>query len=107
MKPLILCAACAILASSAFAAGNDANNLTAPATPRRPLPPVNNAAQTEGSLQRGIRLGNPAQMFNPFASQRYGDGHEYVTERGNDIGLRPRDESRPYPVGLRLLSFSF
>jgi hypothetical protein len=94
-----------MLAGSAFAQGND--NINAPVSTRHALPPVNAAAQTEGSLQRGVRLGNPAQMFNPFASQRYGDGREYVAERGYDGGLKPRDNSRPFPIALRLFSISF
>jgi hypothetical protein len=96
-----------MLAGSALAAG-DTNNISAPSTNRRALPPVNNAAQTEGGLQRGVRLGNPAQMFNPFASARYGDGREYVTERTEtDKTLSPRENTRSAPVGLRLFSFSF
>ena len=104
MKTLIVFATAAVLAGSAFA--QSTTNLSAPAVQRRTLPPVS-ATQTEGGLQRGARLGNPLQMFNPFASQKYGDGREFVTPRDEGIGQRPLDRSRPQAIGLRLFSFSF
>lgn len=103
MKTLLIFAAGALLAGSAFGQGR----IAAPSVPRHALPPVSAAARTEGGIQRGFRLGNPAQMFNPFAPARYGDGREFVTPRGEDQGLRPRDTSRPYPIGLRLFSIAF
>jgi hypothetical protein len=104
MKTLIVLTAGALLAGSALAQDS---NISAPTVQRRALAPVN-PAETEGSIQRGVRLGNPAQMFNPFASQKYGDGREFVTAREeHDIGQQPRDNSRPQAVGLRLFSFSF
>ena len=108
MKALTVFAAAALVAGSALAQGTNVSaNITAPAVPRRSLPPQN-PAQTEGALQRGIRLGNPAQMFNPFASQKYGTWQEFVTPREeHDIGQRPRDNSRPQAVGLRLVTFTF
>lgn len=96
-------AACAVLAGPAF---GQAANISAPTVQRRTLPPVS-STQTEGSLQRGARLGNVVQMFNPFASAGYGDGHEFVTTRNDEQGLRPRDKPRATPVALRLFSFSF
>ena len=104
MKTLIIFAAGALLAASALAQGD---NISAPAVQRRTLPPPNSAAQSEGSLQRGARLGNPLQMFSPFAPARYGDGREFVTERYTDRALQPRDRSRPFPIVLRLFSVSF
>jgi hypothetical protein len=103
MKKLILFAAAACLAGSAFGQGH----ISAPTVRRRALPPVNPAAQSEGSLQRGVRLGNPVEMFNPVAPAEYGDGREFVTARGDDPGLRPRDTSRNFPIALRLFSVAF
>jgi hypothetical protein len=104
MKTLIAFATAALLASSALAAEG---TIAAPTVQRRALPPVSQA-QVEGGIQRGVRLGNPAQMFNAFASQKYGDGREFVTAREeHDVGQRPQDNSRPQAVGLRLFSFSF
>lgn len=104
MKTLIAFATAALLAGSAIAADT---NISAPTVQRRALPPVN-PAQSEGGIQRGFRLGNPAQMFSPFASQKFGDGREFVAPREeHDIGQRPQDNSRPQAVGLRLFSFSF
>ena len=103
MKKLIIFAACAILAGSALGQGN----ITAPTVRRNALPPVNSAAQSEGSLQRGVRLGSPLQMFNPFAPREYGDGRDFVAPRDQDPGLRPRDRSRAFPIGLRLVSIAF
>jgi hypothetical protein len=54
-----------------------------------------------------VRLGNPLQMVNPFAPAEYGDGREFVTARGEDPSLRPRDRSRALPIGLRLFSIAF
>jgi len=105
MKKLIIFAASAVLAGSAALA--QGNNISAPMVRRNALPPVNAPAQTEGGLQRGVRLGNPAQMFNPVAPGRYGDGREFVTARDQDQGLRPRDRSRSFPIGLRLFSIAF
>jgi hypothetical protein len=90
-----------------YALAQDSNTISAPVVQRQALPPVNVAPQTEGSLQRGVRLGNPAQMFNPFASVKYGDGHKFVTARLPDKGLQPPDNSREHPIALRLFSFTF
>lgn len=103
MKKLFIFAITGVLAGSALAQGN----ITAPTVRRNALPPVNSAAQSEGSLQRGVRLGNPLQMFNPFAAGVYGDGREFVTPRDTDPGLKPRDRSRNFPIGLRLFSIAF
>jgi hypothetical protein len=104
MKTLIAFTAVALLAGSALAAEG---TISAPTVQRRPLPPAN-PAQTEGGIQRGFRLGNPAQMFNPFASQKFGDGREFVTPREeHDTGQRPQDNSRQQAAGLRLFSFTF
>jgi len=102
MKTLIIIAAGVLVAGSAFAQGS----ISAPVVQRRALPPAN-PAQTEGGLQRGVRLGNPAQMFNPFARERYGDGREYLTASDEDNGLHQRNHARPTPMGLRLFSFAF
>lgn len=101
MKKLLIFAAGAFLAGSALAQ----SKIAAPTVRREALPPVSPASQSEGSLQRGVRLGNPLQMFNPFAPSRYGDGHEFVTPRNANQGLRPRDN--PHSVGLRLFSIAF
>jgi len=104
MKTLLVFTAGALMAGATLAQGD---NFTAPTVQRRALPPLN-PAQAEGSIQRGFRLGNPAQMFNPFAPQKYGDGHEFVAQREeHDIAQHPRDNARPQPVGLRLFSFAF
>jgi hypothetical protein len=103
MKKLIIFAAAAALAGSAFAQGN----ISAPRVRREALPPVHAAAQSEGGLQRGFRVGNPLQMFSPFAPREYGYGQDFVTARGQDQGLRPRDTSRSFPIGLRLFTVAF
>jgi hypothetical protein len=103
MKTLFIFAAGAFLAGSALAQGT----ISAPNVHRNAVPPVNRSAQYEGSLQRGVRLGNPAQLVNPWAPAEYGDGHEFVTPRGEDTGLRPRDRSRNFPIALRLFSVAF
>jgi len=105
MKKILILAAFAVLASPAFAA--QGNNITVPVVPRKTLPPASTAVRTEGALQRGVRIGNPVQMFNPFAPGGYGDGREFVTPRDEDPGLRPRDKSRAFPIGLRLFSVAF
>jgi hypothetical protein len=103
MKKLIIFAVGAVLAGSALGQGN----IIAPTVRRNALPPVNPAAQSEGGLQRGVRLGNPLQMVNPFAPREYGDGREFVAPRDQDPGLRPQDRSRAFPIGLRLFSIAF
>jgi hypothetical protein len=104
MKTFTVFAAGALLAGSALAQDN---NISAPTVQRHALPPVSQA-QAEGGIQRGFRLGNPAQMFNPFASQKYGEGREFVTAREErDIGQQPQYNSHPQNVGLRLFSFTF
>jgi len=102
MKKLIVFAAGALIAGSAFAQGN----ISAPVVPRRTLPPVS-APQAEGGLQRGVRVGNPVQMFNPFAPARYGEGREFVAPRDEYVEVRPRSQARTAAVGLKLFSFSF
>jgi len=101
MKKLLVFAAGAFLAGSALAQ----SRIAAPTVHREAIPPVSPAAQSEGSLQRGVRLGNPLQMFNPLAPARYGDGREFVTPRYVNQGQRPRDN--PRAVGLRLFSIAF
>ena len=104
MKKLVIFAAGAFLAGSALGQGN----ISAPTVRRQALPPVNRAAESEGGLQRGVRLGNPVQMLNPFAPAEYGDGSDFVaTHDEGPSTLRPRDRSRTHPMGLRLLSFAF
>jgi len=102
MKTLMIFAACAVLAGSALAQGD----ISAPTVQRRTLPPVSSAAQSEGSVQRGVRLGNVLQLLNPFAPVEYGSGQGFVTPREEE-GARHRDRSGPSPVGLRLFSIAF
>jgi hypothetical protein len=106
MKTLIALATVAALSASALAQGDNLN-LNAPTVQRHALPPVNSSAQSEGSLQRGVRVGNPLQMFSPFAPVEYGNGREFVTARDQDHALQPRDHSRAFPIGLRLFSIAF
>jgi hypothetical protein len=104
MKTLLnFAAAGALLTTAALGQGR----ISAPIVHRQALPPVNAAAQSEGGLQRGVRLGNPVAMFSPFAPAEYGDGRDFVTERGQDPGIRPRDRSRNFPIGLRLFTIAF
>ena len=103
MKKLVLFAIGALLAGTVLGQGR----INAPTVRREALPPVNAPAQSEGSLQRGVRLGNPAQMFNPFAPARYGEGREFVTVRGDEQSVHPRNGTRTQPVGLRLFSIAF
>jgi len=103
MKPLLILATATLLTAPAFAQGD---NISAPTAPRRAYAPLA-PSPTEGSLQRGVRVGNPLQMINPLAPAKYGDGSDFVTARDEDPGLRPRDTSRPLPIGLRLFSITF
>ncbi len=73
---------------------------------RETLPPANPAAQSEGGIQRGFRLGNPLQMFNPFAPSIYGQGREFLTAHDAGTALR-HGRYRAYPMGLRLFSIAF
>lgn len=77
--------------------------------PRAPAAtaPGGAVAASEGAIQRGARLGNPAQMVNPAAPAEYGTGEEFVEYYEGDPFLRPRDGSRERPVALRLLSIPF
>ena len=104
MKKLVIFAGIALLAGSALAQGD----IRTPVVRRQALPPVNRAAETEGGLQRGVRVGNPLQMLNPFAPAEYGDGTDFVTVRDEGPStLRQHDRSRTHPVGLRLFSIAF
>jgi len=103
MKTLTLFAAAAFFAGAALAQGN---NLSAPVVQRHALAP-SNPADTEGAVQRGVRLGNPAQLINPAAPQRYGDGRQFVVARDEALGVQPQDRARTTPVALKLFSFSF
>jgi len=105
MKTVIILATGVLLAGSCLGQGNI--SVSAPAVRRNTLPPVAPAPQAEGSLQRGVRVGNPLQIINPFAPAVYGDGRAFLAPRYQDSGLRPRDTSRSFPVGLRLFSIGF
>ncbi len=102
MKQFIIFAAAAFLTASALAQGN----FSAPIVRRETLPPVNAAAQSEGGLQRGFRLGNPLQMFNPFAPGFYGEGREFISTHDAGTALL-HGRYRAYPMGLRLFSIAF
>lgn len=107
MKTLMIFAAGAVLAGSALAQGPaQANNISAPVVRRQAVPPVNVPAQSEGSIQRAVRLGNPLELFNPMAPVEYGSGRDFTTPREED-GPRRRDRSGPSPVGLRLFTITF
>jgi hypothetical protein len=101
MKMLTIFAVCTVLGGSAFAQGN----ISAPVVQRHALPPLS-PAQSEGSLQRGVRLGSPLQMINPFAPAEYGSGRDFLAPRSEVVGRQGR-RSGPSPLGLRLISFSF
>jgi len=103
MKKLTVFAACAVLAGSALAQGN---NISAPTVQRHALPP-SNPADTEGAVQRGVRLGNPAQLINPVAPQRYGDGRQFVVAHDEALGVQPQERARANPVALKFFSFTF
>jgi hypothetical protein len=105
MKTLTLFAATALLAGAALAQGNNVN-LAAPTVQRHALPP-SNPADTEGAVQRGVRLGNPAQLINPVAPQRYGDGRQFVVAHDEALGVQPQERARTNPVALKFFSFSF
>ncbi|HEX4086376.1 MAG TPA: hypothetical protein VHY22_15785 [Chthoniobacteraceae bacterium] len=103
-KTLLILAASALIAGPALAQGD---NISTTAMRRNTLPPVSRE-QSEGALQRGFRLGNPLEMLNPLAPARYGRGTDFTVERQyHDQTLRPRDRSRTYISGVRLLSFTF
>ena len=104
MKKLVIFAGIALLAGSALAQGD----IRTPVVRRQALPPVNRAAETEGGVQRGVRVGNPFQILNPFAPVEYGDGVDFVTIRDEGPStLRQHDRSRTHPVGVRLFSIAF
>lgn len=105
MKKLV---AITLLTGALGAASLQAQDFRAPATHRRSYAPINPSERTEGSLQRGVRLGNPAQMINPFAPAEYGSGQEFVQPRQyHEQALRPHDRSREFPIGLRFFSIAF
>ena len=104
MKTLTILAAIAtsaVLTGSALAQGN----FSAPVTQRKALPPLS-PEQSEGALQRGMRLGNPLQMISPFAPVEYGTGRDFLTP-SNEVAGRQGKRSGASPLGLRLISFSF
>jgi len=105
MKTLIIFAAGAVLAGSALAQGDNVN-VTAPVVQRRALPPLS-PAQSEGGFQRGVRLGNPAQMINPIAPEKYGSGRDFVTPRDKETVSPRNGHITNQAPGLRFLSFSF
>lgn len=102
MKTLIIFATAAVIAGSALAQGN----LSAPIVQRRALPPLS-PAQSEGSLQRGARIGNPLQMINPFAPAQYGSVTDFLTPADTSKVQPRKGHMRPEAVGFRLISFSF
>ena len=104
MKKLLT--ALVLAAAGAAAYGQD---FSAPIrrVPQATTPPLINRTTREGGLQRGMRMGNPAQMLNPLAPREYGTGAEFVEYRQNDPFLRPRDPGREHPIALRLFSFEF
>jgi hypothetical protein len=103
MKTLLFSTAtAALLVGSAFAQ----STISAPNVHRHTYAPATHF-ESEGALQRGVRVGNPVQMVNPAAPAEYGDGRDFVTDRDQDPGLRPNDTSRPFPIGLRLFSIRF
>ncbi len=103
MKTLIIFAAGAVLAGSALGQGN---NISAPVVQRNALPPLS-PAQSEGGLQRGVRVGNPLQMINPAAPVKYGSGRDFVTPK-DEAPLRPSNgHGHTEAPGLRLFSFTF
>ena len=67
-----------------FASGALAQSFNAPVTEtqrtqrQRPGPPISRKP-VEGAIPRGFRGGNPLQMLNPRAPQRYGDSWESVS----------------------------
>ncbi len=73
-----------LLLFCAVAGANAADNLTAPVNPRRnqtrerPAPTLTRE-QVTGVVPRAVRGGNPLQMLNPGAPQRYGTAEEHVT----------------------------
>lgn len=105
MKTLLLTlAASLLLTGAALAQGS----ITRPLAHRRALPPAAPAPQSEGALQRGVRVGNPLQMLNPLAPPEYGDGSDLVVTRDDaqDAELRIRLHP-PKPIALRLFSIAF
>jgi hypothetical protein len=105
MKTLVILAAGALVAGSAIAQGG---NFTAPVVRHNALPPANTAAQTEGGLQRAVRVGSPIQAFNPLAPKEYGEGREFIVRRDDGNSLpQQRTQDRARPVALRLFSFAF
>jgi hypothetical protein len=104
MKRNLIFVTGALLAGTAIAAPEA---ISTTVVHHRTIVPVSDAVRTEGALQRGVRVGNPMQMINPRAPGEYGDGREFITPRYQDAGLRPRDASRSFPIGLRLFSIPF
>ncbi len=102
IKMMMIIGAGTVLAGSALAQGD----ISAPVVRHRALPPLS-PSQSEGGLQRGVRVGNPLQMFNPLAPAEFGSGRDFVTPR-DAAAAQPRNgHVRPVGVGLRLFSFWF
>jgi hypothetical protein len=104
MKKLVVFAAAGMLAVSALAQGN-AGNIYAPYQPK-PLPPAT-GAHAEGSIQRGVRMGNVLQLINPFAPKEYGSGEEFEVRHNIQQGQHTRARPATAPMAWRLFSFSF
>ena len=109
MKKTLLIALVAAGAATVFSSSASAQDFVAPLhrIPQATTPPGAKRAVREGGLNRGVRMGNPAQMLNPFAPPEYGTGAEFVEYRENDPFLRPRSPEREHPLALRLLAFEF
>jgi len=77
---------------------------------QRPAPTVVEP-RGEGSINRAIRKGNPAQLLNPLAPREFGSGESVVEYQAPGDPTPDSDQrhnpQRPRPVGVRLLSFFF
>jgi hypothetical protein len=95
--------------AAAFSTTAFAQDFVAPLrhVPRVSRPPEAPRIIREGGFNRGVRMGNPAQMINPFAPRAYGTGAEFVEYRQDDPFLRPRSPEREHPIALRLFAFEF
>ena len=73
------------LAFAATASAQSSQSYRSPVGKQQPVrptgvkpPPVEQTREFEGSIPAAVRGGNPLQMLNPMAPEKYGTAHEHV-----------------------------
>jgi hypothetical protein len=103
MKTAFLIVSLAIAGSSLWAQDFTARQQR---VPQNRAPRVAPQHPSEGVLQRAVRVGNPLQMINPFASREYGDGSEFLYYDEKDHFQQSQGRAS-HPKGIKFLGFSW